>query len=83
MTAQAEAAGELFHSPNGHMALKRDWGLQAEVAPVGNNDDALQALTRLERLAGNAIETFAAEICGNALDWWTSGLSEQTHLPVQ
>jgi len=65
------------------MALKRDWGLQAEVAPAGNNDHALQALTRFESLAGDAIESFAAEIFSYALDGWSSGLSEQTYPPMQ
>ena len=68
MTAQAEAAGEALHSPNGHVAIKRDWGFQAETASAGNNDHALQALARFESLAGDAIESFAAEIFGNTLD---------------
>ena len=83
MTAQAETAREFFHSPNGHMALKPDRGFQAETAPAGNNDHTLQALTKLEWLAGDAIESFAAEIFGNALHRWSSGLSEQTHRPMQ
>ena len=48
MTAYPETAGEFFHSPNGHMALKPDRGFQAEIATTGNNDHALQALTELE-----------------------------------
>jgi len=83
MTAYPESTGELFHSSNGHMALKADRGFQAEIATTGNNDHALQALTELEWLAGDAIESFGAEIFRNALHRWSSGLSEQTYRPMQ
>jgi hypothetical protein len=63
------------------VAFKHSWGFQAESG--WNNDLALQALSRFERLFRDAIEAFAAEIFGNALGWQHFGLFEQTHRPVQ
>jgi hypothetical protein len=71
----------MFHSPNCQAALKHNRGFRAESG--GNYDLALQAIKRFERLAGDAIETFAAEIFDKALNWWFSGLPEQTHRPMQ
>ena len=68
MTAEPETTREAFHSSNGHMAIKRDWGFRAKAASAGNNDLALQALASFESLGGDAIESFAAEVFGNALD---------------
>jgi hypothetical protein len=50
--------------PN-HVAPDHPWGFQAESG--WNNDLALQAFSRFERLFRDAIEAFAAEIFGNAL----------------
>ena len=55
----------MFHSPNCQAALKHNRGFRAESG--GNYDLALQAIKRFERLAGDAIESFAAEIFGNAV----------------
>ena len=81
MAAQAESARKLFYSPNGQLAFKHNRGFEAE-SGCWNDNLALQTHARFKRLAGDAIESFAAEIFGGALNRWSFGLAEQMHRPM-
>ena len=72
MAAQAESARKLFYSPNGQLAFKHNRGFEAE-SGCRNDNLALQTHTRFKRLAGDAIESFAPEIFGGALNRWPFG----------
>jgi hypothetical protein len=68
MTAEAETTVKMFHSPDRDMALEPDGGVRRSKTLPRDNNLALQAFARFERLAGDAIETLAAEIFGGAFD---------------
>ena len=73
MAAQAEAVPEIFHSPNCYVAFKQNREFQAD-SGLWNDNHALQAFTRSESLFGDAVESFAAEILGGALNWYRFSL---------
>jgi hypothetical protein len=83
MATEAETTVKMFHSPDRDVALKPDGGFRKAKTLPRNNNLAWQALTRVERLFRDAIETFAAKILGGALNRWSFGLPEQTHRPMQ
>ena len=68
MTAEAETTVKMFHSPDRDMALEPDGGVQKAKTLPRDSNLASQAFARFERLAGDAIETLAAEIFGGAFD---------------
>ena len=82
MAAQAETMPDIFHSPNCYVAFNQSREFQAD-SGLRNDNHALQVLTWSERLSGDAIESFAAEIFRSALNRRSAGLPEQTHGPMQ
>jgi hypothetical protein len=82
MAAQAETTVKRFHSPDGDMALQSKERFRGAETFRRNKNLALQALARLKRFSGNAIESFAAEIFGSAFNWKFAGLPKQTHRPM-
>lgn len=83
MATEAETTIKRFHSPDRDVALKPDGGFRRAKTLPRDNNLALQALARFERLADDAIEAFTAEILGGALNRWSFELPEQTHWPMQ
>ena len=68
MATEAETTVKMFHSPDRDVALKPDGGFRKAKTLPSDNNLALQALTRFERLFRDAIETLAAEIFCSALN---------------
>jgi len=83
MATEAETTVKRFHSPDRDVALKPDGGFRKAKTLPRDNNLALQALTGFERLAGDAIEAFTAEILGGAFNRRSFNLAEQTHRPMQ
>jgi len=80
---EAETTVKMFQSRDRDVAMKPDGGFRKTKTLPRDNNLALQALTRFERLFRDAIETFAAEIFGGALNRRSFELPEQTHRPMQ
>ena len=83
MAAQAEAMVNILHSLDRDMALQSEERFRGAKTLLRNNNLALQVFTSFERLSGDAIEPFAAEIFRSALNRRSAGLLEQTHGQMQ
>src|SRR2546427_9133821 len=68
MAAQAETTVKRFHSLDGDMALQSEERFRGAEAFARNNNLALQAFTLFEWFLRDAIESFAAEVFGGALN---------------
>jgi len=68
MATQTEPTVNMFHSFDRDMALQSEERFGGAERLPRNNDLAVQAFTGSERLSGDAIESFAAEIFGDALN---------------
>jgi hypothetical protein len=68
MATEAETTVKKLQSRDRDLALKPDGGFRKAKTLTRDKNLALQAFARFERLAGDAIETLAAEIFGGAFD---------------
>src|SRR5207245_833781 len=68
MAAQAETTVNRFYSLDGDMALQAEERFRGAETFARNNNLALQAFTLFEWFLRDAIESFAAEVFGRALN---------------
>ena len=83
MAAQAETTVNVFHSLDRDMAPQSKERFSGAETLSRNKNLALQALASFESLLSDAIESFAAEIFGDAFNRRHSSPPQQTHLPMQ
>ena len=83
LATQPETDGEMLHSPDRDLAFQPNRSFRKAQTLAGNNNLAMQSFTRLERLAGDAIEPCGAEIFRSALNRPRFRLPKQAHRPMQ
>ena len=74
MATEAKPTVNMFHSVDRDMASQPKERFRRAETFSGNDDLALQAFTGSEWLLGDAIQSLAAEILCDALNWRFAGL---------